>query len=319
MSISLDQFSIRDLEELQSMVAELRSQKGDDSKTSIRLGKFKEEYLEHLRRIRGAKYCESVRLSMSHLISYFGKNCRLNEISVKESESFFVWVRKTAPRGFLTYYRDLKAAFNRAISWKYINRNPLEVISLPKIQKRPRRAITDSELELILNCASNQYIKDVIVFARFTGCRRSEIVNLKWKHIDFTNKSILIGDDDFITKGYESRSIPMHEKVFVLLKQLYSNTKKSKSINEKFVFTKKDGFPYHIDKVSYFFRLARNKAGLPSDIKFHSLRHSFATSIADKNISPFVLKELLGHKDIATTQLYVHTSNESLINAVKAA
>ncbi|MBI1938969.1 MAG: tyrosine-type recombinase/integrase [Ignavibacteriales bacterium] len=52
-------------------------------------------------------------------------------------------------------------------------------------------------------------------------------------------------------------------------------------------------------------------------IHFHSLRHSFASLLAQKGISLYIIKELLGHEDLATTQIYSHLQQQSLIEAVK--
>jgi integrase/recombinase XerC len=56
---------------------------------------------------------------------------------------------------------------------------------------------------------------------------------------------------------------------------------------------------------------------LSNEIHFHTLRHSFASYLAIQGVSLYVVKELLGHKDISTTQIYAHLSKDSLKKAIE--
>jgi len=69
--------------------------------------------------------------------------------------------------------------------------------------------------------------------------------------------------------------------------------------------------------VSRSFLHARRKAGLSEDIHFHSLRHSFASTLAIKGVPLVCLKDMLGHASIVTTQIYAHSNMDSLKNAIQ--
>jgi integrase/recombinase XerD len=58
-------------------------------------------------------------------------------------------------------------------------------------------------------------------------------------------------------------------------------------------------------------------SGLISKIHFHSLRHSFASNLAQRGINLYVIQKLLGHSKITTTQIYSHLRNEDLVKAIK--
>ena len=77
------------------------------------------------------------------------------------------------------------------------------------------------------------------------------------------------------------------------------------------------GIKLNEDYASKKFKVAVREAGLNDNIHFHTLRHSFASRLIQKGASVFVVKELLGHEDIKTTQIYSHLQTQDLIDAVK--
>jgi len=70
------------------------------------------------------------------------------------------------------------------------------------------------------------------------------------------------------------------------------------------------------DYVSKQFKKVVREVGLTENIHFHTLRHSFASRLIQKGASVFVVKELLGHEDIKTTQIYSHLQTENLTEAI---
>jgi site-specific recombinase XerD len=71
------------------------------------------------------------------------------------------------------------------------------------------------------------------------------------------------------------------------------------------------------DYVSRKFKKAVKKANLSNKIHFHTLRHSFASNLVQNGVDLYVVKELLGHEDIRTTQVYSHLQTDNLFKAVK--
>jgi site-specific recombinase XerD len=76
------------------------------------------------------------------------------------------------------------------------------------------------------------------------------------------------------------------------------------------------GEPYNARSAQKVFQTTRHKAGIPKEVSFHSLRHSFATHLLEKGIDIRYIKDLLGHFDIRTTERYLHVKKEQLINIV---
>jgi site-specific recombinase XerD len=279
----------------------------------ISIKKLAEDYEQHVEQTLSAAYLKSIKLSLKHLKNYFGENKLLSQIDLKCTEEFIHSLKESAPKGYQNYYRDLKAAFNKAVSWGYTRNNPFTNIKLAKVQKNSPVIITEDELNLIQSTISNDVIKDIILFAYYTGLRIGEIVNLSWSSVKLDERIIAIGSEEFSTKTREQRHIPVNETVFNLLSK-YIN--KVTSIKRRLVFTKPNGYQYCSGYVSKTFKKACRKAGLSEAIHFHSLRHSFASQLVKKGIPLYTVKELMGHSSIKTTEIYSHLDMKTLREAV---
>ncbi len=86
--------------------------------------------------------------------------------------------------------------------------------------------------------------------------------------------------------------------------------------NNNYIFCRVMGIKLNEDYVSKKFKIAVRDAGINDNIHFHTLRHSFASRLIQKGASLFVVKELLGHEDIKTTQIYSHLQTQNLVDAV---
>ncbi len=205
------------------------------------------------------------------------------------------------------YCRTLKAAMNKAITWNYISKNPFKGIKLPKIPKKYPTFILEKELNIIIDSIKERDIKDVITLAFFTGMRLSEIINLCWSAVDLKSGIITVQNNEtFTTKSKRERIIPMHERVRLVL------CNRPRRDSDRYVFAK-CGILYLQEFISKKFKKSLLQAGLSNELHFHSLRHSFASNLVQKGISLYVVKELLGHESINTTQIYSHLQNESLV------
>jgi site-specific recombinase XerD len=119
---------------------------------------------------------------------------------------------------------------------------------------------------------------------------------------------------EFTTKGKKERCVPMNEPVLNLLKKRMPKVYKLNS--NEYVFTK-NGVKFNPDYISKRFKMAvRRTPSIDSKFHFHDLRHSFASNLVRKGVSIFIVKELLGHADISTTQIYAHLRAEDLRESV---
>lgn len=308
----ISDLSISEIANLETILNNIKIQKKIELESSSTLFKFVGEYEIYIKNNLSLKYFKSVKLSFKHLIEYFGENKLLVEITVKDAENFKQNLIQIVPRGYPVYLRTIKAGFSMAKEWEYISKNPFSRIKYRKQQEIRPLFIEKERLDKILYKTTNEMIRNIFIFGFNTGCRLGEIVNMRWQNIDLNSKTIQVGDNDFTTKSRKQRIIPMNLAIFVLLKKLKGNIHNPKL----HVFCKDGGFPYNREYVSRRFKIACRAAGLPEEIHFHTLRHSFASNLAMKGVSIVTIKELLGHSSIITTQIYSHANFESLKSAV---
>jgi integrase len=153
-------------------------------------------------------------------------------------------------------------------------------------------------------------------FGLYTGMRRSELARMRWEHIDFERHLIYI----FKQKNNKEQTIPLSKQARAVLSD---SPYVRRGEPRDFVFrspgfTRKSRSARNFgERASAAFRKAREKAGLPDTISFHSLRHGTATALAEAGKSAAVIKEVMRHADISTSLRYVHLANEYLKREVE--
>jgi len=333
----LSKFSIEDMEKLKVLFSIMPQ---TEQKEVVTLRVFVEEYKNIIRNNRSSSYLKSVTISLGYLTGYFGEQKPISSIQLKDVENFVIHLQRIVKRGYVVYFRNLKAAFNKAKDWKYISENHFLKVKLPKKQRVNPAYITSEQLAVIseqLAIGSRQreegsppdgrasgqkaegnynIVRDVMIFAFGTGMRLNEIVNLRWKNVNLATRIITVGDEDFTTKGRNQRYIPISDEALTsILSQ--RERKKAIPIGNSFVFSKPNGDPFTGDYYSKRFKRACKSAGIDKSIHFHSLRHSFASNLAQKGVNLYTIKELLGHSSITTTEIYSHLNMDSLKEAIE--
>jgi len=142
------------------------------------------------------------------------------------------------------------------------------------------------------------------------GLRVSEIAALELKHIDSNRMQILVSN----AKGKKDRYVNLSP---ILLDILRDYLKTSIVKPKRYLFeSEQTGEAYPTRTIQQVFSNARIKAGISKQVGIHVLRHSFATHMLEKGIDIFYIKDLLGHFNIKTTEIYLHVSKKSLVNIV---
>jgi site-specific recombinase XerD len=308
----INNLSFEELQVIKTLVNEIEKQRTSSFGNSVNVERFSSEYLKYIENNFSSSYLRSATLSFTHLSRFFGKQKPLNELSVKNAEDFKTYLMQTAPLGYKVYLRNLKAAFNKAADWEMVTANPFAKVKINQVQQVAPTFICRKELYAIVELTSSPILRELFLFGFYTGCRLGEIVNLQWKHINLSKKCITIGDVDLHTKNKRTRAIPICKILYNELDQLqYTDD------GDQYVFSKSNGFPFNRDYVSRAFKKVVRKASLSEKIHFHTLRHSFASHLALEGVPLIVIKELLGHSSIVTTQIYSHSDLDSLQKAVR--
>jgi len=335
----LNNYSLEDMEKFKILLSIMPQV---EQKEVVTLRVFVQEYNDFIKQNRSAAYYKSVGNSFKHLTDFFGPQKSIQSIGLKEVENFLSHLQRKVAKGNRVYYRTLKAAFNKAIDWGYISENYFKKVKLPKKQRVNPAYITSEQLSVISKQLGegNEVVKSIVIAAFYTGMRLNEVVNLTWKNVDLSARIITVGDENFTTKGRNQRYIPICDEALTSI--LSSRQKRDKlqemknptprilriqnplcvsplkkgGENAAYVFSKPNGMRFTGDYVSKKFKDACKAVGIDKAIHFHSLRHSFASNLAQKGVSLYTIKELLGHSSIATTEIYSHLNMESLREAI---
>ena len=211
----------------------------------------------------------------------------------------------------------LHEALDGAVREGLIPRNPTDGTTIPRLQKTEKTVLLESQIERFMKTIENDEVwHDLFFMELMTGLRRGEICGLKWNDIDEKNrilhvrktikyekKQLIVGE----TKTNEgNRKIVLPASVLDMLMK-----RKEKSISE-WIFPKSLNPTMPIDPASAYRRLKEilKKADLP-DMRFHDLRHTFATHAAASGIDPRTLAGILGHtKPSFTLDAYTHVTTD---------
>ena len=188
-----------------------------------------------------------------------------------------------------------------------INESALKSIRRVKLlpeNNRRLRYLSQEECKALLD-ASDAHLKPIVTTALNTGCRRGEILSLRWDtNIDLKHGFILLDR----TKNGDRREIPINGT----LKSVFQSLPRRLDIPYVF-FDSSSGKPYKDVKKS--FSTACRKGGI-KDFRFHDLRHTFASHLIMAGVDITTVKELLGHKDIKMTLRYAHLAPSHKVKAV---
>ena len=219
---------------------------------------------------------------------------------------------------------SLRHLFDYAIRNDLIDKNPIAKIPNPKVtRKLPETINLDSFLEIYRlidkDFADNLISTDIAartkaIFELLYGCafRVSELCSLNIGDIDFHDMSIKV-----LGKGSKFRSVPIGLKSLKVLKEYFNFLRIDKSSQPLFVDKKNERLNRH-----YVYQLVKKYISRVSDIHKkspHILRHSAATHMLDRDADIMAIKEILGHENLSTTQIYTHVSIERLKKSYKKA
>lgn len=194
--------------------------------------------------------------------------------------------------------------------WKegYIPNNPCASIKPIKFEEKPREPLSSMELEIVRDACENYRDKAMIELFYSTGCRLSEMVNLKISDIDFASKEVhLFG------KGSKHRTSYLNAKAEYMLKKYFELERPKDSISDSvFVIFRK---PYNgMQKGSIYARVKaiQKRSGIERSLFPHLLRHTMATTALNRGMNVAEVKEILGHEKLDTTMIYAKISHDSV-------
>ena len=220
------------------------------------------------------------------------------------------------------HHRILNQSLKYAVRQGYLGRNPCELVDAPSWKPKPMRTLTPSELEVLLeNALSNQFYP-VIYTAVSTGLRQAELLGLMWRSIDLDYLSISVNQVLYKRRGvcqfnepktsHSRRRVSMTPKLALFLREyklererLYQQLGKELTL-DSLVFANVEGKPLDPGVLTHNFARIAKRAGL-ENVRFHDLRHTFASLMFLRGAKPKVISEALGHSSVAfTMDVYSH-------------
>ncbi|MEG0133096.1 MAG: tyrosine-type recombinase/integrase [Clostridium sp.] len=193
---------------------------------------------------------------------------------------------------------------------EFIVRNPCANIKPIKEPKRMRTPMTIEQTEILRDSLTKVREKAIFEFAISTGCRVSEICNVKISEIDFINKSLLV-----IGKGDKQRRVYFTERCKIALK----NYIKSRTDNQPWLFVseRKPHKQLGTRALQAIVKKMKIKSGLDIKLHPHIFRHTFATAALNSGMKMEIVQAILGHEDMATTGIYAKLQDDNIQHAYR--
>lgn len=194
----------------------------------------------------------------------------------------------------------------------HITKSPAIGVETPKKEKNVRTFLRPDEYRAMLSLAGG-HPRDYAILQVFlqTGVRVSELCNLRVDDVDLVGRVVRITEG----KGMAQREIELEKKGVQAIKNWLGIRPESPYDH---LFLNKDGEPLSERGVRWIVVEYRKRAGITKNASCHSLRHTFATYKAQHGVSPFQLKEWLGHANLNTTQIYVHMARKNAKKVMEA-
>lgn len=228
----------------------------------------------------------------------------------------------------------IKKSLNWAVKRRILRFNVIDYVDIPKPEKFKSTVLNEEQLQVLLNYCRSKPLLTPISLILLTGLRRGEALGLKWSDFDFENKILHVQRTATPAKGGyhfsdcktedSNRFISFPDILIDILNDWKAYQSDFKLLIDNFnpegyVFCNYTGNIISCSSILRYFKKALQECNLP-DIRIHDLRHSYATLLLSKNISPKVASGMLGHSDTRTTlDIYSHlltNMQKPVINAL---
>lgn len=223
----------------------------------------------------------------------------------------------------------LHSALATALKMELVQKNVTDACTLPHIEKKEMHTLADQRLTAFLQAAAVDEFYPAFYVCLFTGLRESELLGLTWDCIDFENSRIRVyrqfRRQNFHNeksvwkfsslKNKKERTIVVPSQVIQMLKNIKAKQKVSQArnnttclVDHDFVFTKKNGEFIQTSQLYRHFKKIVTQMGCP-DVRFHDLRHTYATIAIQSGTDVKTVSSNLGHATVAfTMDQYAHVS-----------
>ena len=206
----------------------------------------------------------------------------------------------------------ISSAMDFAVAQKIIPENPCKAVALPKVEHKEMQTIPAEQLQAFLREAKATGVYEMYYIELATGLRRGELLGLKWTDIDWPNGIIKVRrqvarvDGQIVEAPLKTknsyRAVTISQQAIEVLKQQKEKT------NDEYVFPSPNGGPISPDSVNNMLKRVLARAGIPK-VRFHDLRHTFATIALQNGVDIKTVSGMLGHFSAGfTLDTYAHVT-----------
>ncbi|MCF8035727.1 MAG: tyrosine recombinase XerC [Desulfobacteraceae bacterium] len=254
-----------------------------------------------------------------------GQSAGIEQVSALVIRSYLglLYKQKIKKTSIARKLSAIRSFFNFLEKHRVISENPAASVLTPKQDKPVPNHLTVDDMFRLIDSVNDQTLsgkrnRAILETLYSTGIRVSELVGLDVEDIDFDQRIVRV-----LGKGSIERIVPIGEKalqaVRVYREDLYGNSAKTPDIWKGPLFLNKNGGRLTVRSVARMLEQAARAAGLTMPVSPHDLRHTFATHLLDAGLDLRMVQELLGHRQLSTTQKYTHVSIDRLMAAYDSA
>jgi len=243
------------------------------------------------------------------LKAHLGK-FRVSDLAAEDAEKYQTKrsrsVRPATVNRELTLAKHMLA---KAVEWKMITENPFRGVRNLGVPRRDERVLSEEEeAKLLTACTGvrSRLLRPLVVLALNTGMRRGELLGLEWSRSDLNQRTIRIIN---AKSSDGNRVIPMNVMTYSVLLSLADGA------TSPLVFPSNRKRGEKLLDVKKGFKKAVQLAGI-RPIRFHDLRHTFATRLVRAGVDIVTVQKLLGHSKITMTARYAHSLADAKMAAV---
>lgn len=221
-----------------------------------------------------------------------------------------------SPKTVRNIHQIISSALKLAMEQRLLSRNPADACALPKLERKEMKTLPPEQLTSFLREARDSGVYEMYYTELATGLRRGELLGLKWEDIDFQHGDLRVKRQIARINGEVTeaplktknayRTLPLSQDMICVLQ-----AQKKKSGGSPWVFPSPTGGPISPDSVLHMLHRVLKRAGL-SQVRFHDLRHTFATLALQNGVDIKTVSGMLGHFSAGfTLDTYAHVTTSA--------
>lgn len=287
-----------------------------ENKTVDNMVKAYMRYLK-LERNLSPNTIEAYRNDLRWLLAYVNfHGLKVEEVKLEDLDNFSASLhdQRITPRSQARILSGVRSFFKFLLLDGFIDADPTELLVSPHVRNALPDVLSTAEVDRLeasidLSKWEGQRNRAIIEVLFSCGLRVSELVNLKLSNLYVEEQFVRVTG-----KGDKERLVPISSRALDELNAWFAdrNAMRIKSGEEDYVFLNRRGA--HLTRTMILIMIKRQAvaAGITKTISPHTLRHSFATALLEGGADLIAIQAMMGHEDIATTEIYTHIDTSSL-------